>query len=48
MKQLGLALHNYHSAYDQFPAGAVWYEGIHLEALRNSQRQRCDVYHAIP
>ena len=27
MKQLGLAIHNYHSAYDQFPAGAVWYEG---------------------
>ncbi|MCD0461438.1 DUF1559 domain-containing protein [Roseiconus lacunae] len=27
MKQLGLALHNYHSAYKQFPAGAVWFEG---------------------
>ena len=27
MKQLGLALHNYHSAYDQFPAGAVWFHG---------------------
>ncbi len=27
VKQLGLALHNYHSAYDQIPAGAVWYEG---------------------
>ncbi|MCO8121347.1 DUF1559 domain-containing protein [Stieleria sp. TO1_6] len=27
MKQLGLALQNYHSAYKQFPAGAVWFEG---------------------
>lgn len=26
MKQLGLALHNYHSAYNQFPIGAVYYE----------------------
>ncbi len=26
VKQLGLALHNYHSAYNQFPAGAVTYE----------------------
>lgn len=27
MKQLGLALHNYHSAYNQFPAGAVAFQG---------------------
>src|SRR6056297_3247699 len=27
MKQLGLALHNYHSAYNQFPAGAVSFHG---------------------
>lgn len=27
MKQLGLALHNYHSAYNQFPAGAVSFQG---------------------
>jgi prepilin-type N-terminal cleavage/methylation domain-containing protein/prepilin-type processing-associated H-X9-DG protein len=26
MKQLGLALHNYHSAYNQFPYGSVKYE----------------------
>jgi prepilin-type N-terminal cleavage/methylation domain-containing protein len=26
-KQLGLAMHNYHSAYNQFPAGAVRFQG---------------------
>jgi prepilin-type N-terminal cleavage/methylation domain-containing protein/prepilin-type processing-associated H-X9-DG protein len=28
MKQLGLALHNYHSAYNQFPYGSVKYERV--------------------
>ncbi len=27
MKQLGLAIHNYHSAYNQFPAGSVSFQG---------------------
>ncbi|EMI15721.1 secreted protein containing DUF1559, partial [Rhodopirellula maiorica SM1] len=28
MKQLGLAIQNYHSAYSQFPAGAVDFHGF--------------------
>jgi prepilin-type N-terminal cleavage/methylation domain-containing protein len=35
MKQLGLALHNYHSAYNQFPAGAVSFEGYSWGGTRH-------------
>jgi prepilin-type N-terminal cleavage/methylation domain-containing protein len=30
LKQLGLAMHNYHDAFNQFPPGAVWHAGNSL------------------
>lgn len=35
MKQLGLALQNYHSSYNQFPAGAVDFHGYSFGASRS-------------
>jgi prepilin-type N-terminal cleavage/methylation domain-containing protein len=48
LKQLGLALHNYHSAVNTFPPSSIWYDESQIETKNNANLRANWVIMTLP